>query len=94
MAGLVEESHQCHIPQRCAPIADRWRIDPRPWARQQLLNYLRLPFDQPGHQPVVKRLFKHAESKGDDEVMAAFLVAFDLLVRRENQTNAVRLANA
>jgi hypothetical protein len=79
---FVDELRACHAPQRLAGLADRWKKDPRPWARLQILHYLSLPLDQPGHQPVVKRLFKHAESIQDDELMAAFLVAFDRLVRR------------
>jgi hypothetical protein len=69
-----------------AAFADRWKRDPRPWARRQILDYLDLPLDRPGHHPVVKRLFKHAEGSNDDELMAAFLVAFDRLVRREVRT--------
>ena len=65
-----------------AALADRWKKDPRPWARQQLLAYLAQPLDCPGHQPLVKRLFKQAEEKADHEVMAAFVVAFDRQVRR------------
>ena len=39
-----------------------------------------------GHETVVKRLFKHAEERDDDELMAAFAVAFDRLVRRMRKT--------
>jgi hypothetical protein len=72
-------------PKYLAALADRWKQDPRPWAREQIFAYLALPFDRPGHQPVVKRLFKHAEAQQDDELMAAFLVAFDRMVRRERR---------
>lgn len=65
-----------------AALADRWKKDPRPWARRQIFRYLALPLDRAGHHPVVKRLFKHAEASNDHELMAAFLVAFDRLVRR------------
>jgi hypothetical protein len=68
-----------------AALADRWKTDPRPWARRQIFAYLALPMDRPGHHPLVKRLFKHAEAKRDDELMAAFLVAFDRLVRRRRR---------
>ena len=57
----------------------------QPWAREQILGYLALPLDCPGHHPVVKRLFKHAEAARDHELMAAFLVAFDRLVRRQRR---------
>jgi hypothetical protein len=69
-----------------AGFTDRWKKDPRPWARRQILDYLSQPLNCPGHQPVVKRLFKHAEENNDHELMAAFLVAFDRQVRREIRT--------
>ena len=72
-------------PKYLAGLADRWKQDPRPWAREQIFKYLAMPMDRPGHHPVVKRLFKHAEAKADDELMAAFLVAFDRLVRRQRR---------
>lgn len=65
-----------------ASFADRWKKDPRPWARQQIFAYLDLPLSCPGHQPIVKRLFKQAEENKDTELMGAFLAAFDTLVRR------------
>lgn len=65
-----------------AAFTERWKQDPRPWAKQQMFAYVALPFDQQGHQPVVKRLFKHAEATKDDSLMAAFMVAFDCMVRR------------
>ncbi|HVW35774.1 MAG TPA: hypothetical protein VHB99_00665, partial [Pirellulales bacterium] len=69
-----------------AAFVDRWKNDSRPWARRQIAAYLRAPFDVPGHHVVVKRLFKQAESNRDHELMAAFLVAFDRLVRRVRKT--------
>ena len=63
-------------------LAQRWQADPRPWARQQALAYLDMPFSVPGHGPLVKRLFKHAEAVGDDEIAGVCLAAFDRLVRR------------
>src|SRR3954471_21232065 len=66
-----------HEPKKLASIADRWKKDHRPWARQQILNYLDLPLDAAGHEPVVKHLFKWAEEQKDDELMAACAVAFD-----------------
>lgn len=72
-------------PRYLAGLADRWKKDPRPWAREQIFKYLELPLDCPGHHPVVKRLFKHAEAAHDHGLMAAFLVAFDRLVRRQRR---------
>ena len=69
-------------PKVLAAFADRWKKDARPWAREQIFAYLEQPLDCPGHQPLVKHLFKDAEERKDDELMAAFLVAFDTLVRR------------
>lgn len=79
---FVEELRAVDQPKLLAAFADRWKLDTRPWARQQMLTYLDQPFDRPGHQPVVKRLFKQAEQQRDDELMARFLVAFDRNVRR------------
>lgn len=79
---FVAELRAVDQPKLLAAFADRWKQDSRPWARQQMLAYLELPFDRPGHQPVVKRLFKHAEARRDHELMAFFLVAFDRQVRR------------
>ena len=68
-----------------AGLADRWKQDPRPWAREQVFKYLEKPLNCPGHHPLVKRLFKYAEEKAHDELMAAFLVAFDRLIRRQRR---------
>lgn len=79
---FVAELRAVDQPKLLAAFADRWNLDSRPWARRQVVAYLEYPFDRPGHQPVVKRLFKHAEAQGDHELMALFLVAFDRQVRR------------
>jgi len=84
--AFLETVRKATQPKALAALADRWKKDPRPWAREQLLAYLAQPFNCAGHQPVVKHLFKHAEETGDHEVMVAFLVAFDRLVRREIRT--------
>jgi hypothetical protein len=74
-------------PKSLAALAGRWKKDPRPWARAQIFAYLAQPLNCPGHQPVVKHLFKQAEESADHEMMAAFLVAFDRQVRREVRTH-------
>jgi hypothetical protein len=84
--AFLETFRKANQPKALAALADRWKKDPRPWAREQMLAYLTQPLNCPGHQPVVKHLFKHAEETGDHEVMVAFLVAFDRLVRREIRT--------
>lgn len=81
-AGFVEALRLVSQPKVLAAFADRWKKDARPWARAQVFAYLEQTLDCPGHQPLVKRLFKDAEERKDDELMAAFLVAFDTLVRR------------
>jgi hypothetical protein len=73
-------------PKKLASIADRWKKDHRPWAREQIFLYLDEPLDCAGHETVVKRLFKWAEEQNDDELMGAFAVAFDRLVRRVRAT--------
>lgn len=71
-----------HDPASFATFAARWLRDPRPWAREQLFSYLDQPLSAVNHNSLVKRLFKGAEAAKDDELMAAFAVAFDRLVRR------------
>lgn len=82
---FVDAIRDFHVPGSLATLADKWKRDPRPWARQQILRYLDFPLDAPGHETVVKRFFKHAEENRDDELMAAFAVAFDRLVRRKRR---------
>ena len=83
---FLDALYEFHSPKALARIADRWKNDPRPWARRQVLRYLERPLDCAGHEPIVKRLFKHFETQADDEIMAAFMVAFDRLVRRRRKT--------
>lgn len=73
-------------PAQLQSFALKWRADPRPWARKQIFDYLALPLNCPAHNPLVKRLFKHAEAISDHELMGAFLVAFDRLIRRVRKT--------
>ena len=83
---FVDEVRKCPSSKKLASLGTRWGGDPRPWARKQMLAYLSQPLDRPGHHPLVKRLFKSAEARKDHEMMAAFLVAFDRLVRRRRTT--------
>src|SRR5690242_6971554 len=82
---FVELVRSVRSSKYLAGLADRWKQDPRPWAHEQIFRYLELPLNRPGHHPLVKRLFKQAEAKRDDELMATFLVAFDRLVRRRRR---------
>lgn len=80
--AFLSELRKVTADRALAPFADRWKIDPRPWARRQILAYLDEPLATPGHNVLVKRLYKQAEQVRDHELMAAFLTAFDCLVRR------------
>lgn len=80
---FLETLRQVGQAKALAAFTDRWKKDPRPWARKQIFAYLTYPLDRTGHQPVVKRLFKQAEENKDHELMGAFLVAFDRHVRRK-----------
>lgn len=71
-------------------ILPRWLTDKRSWARQQIDLYLGLDLNFPGHEVVVKRLFRHFEAARDHSMMARFMVAFDRLVRRRLTTREVR----
>jgi hypothetical protein len=68
--------------KKLGALAQPWFTDTRPEMRTALLRYVEDGCDRIGHRLLVKRLFKLAESKGDDELMARFMVAFDRLVRR------------
>ena len=82
---FVDRVRMVMAPNYLAALADRWKKDPRPWARRQIFQYLALPLDRVGHHPVVKRQFKQAEASRAHELMAAFVVAFDRLVRRQRR---------
>src|SRR5262245_35005431 len=79
---FAAELRRCAFPEDLHQLAELWKTDARPWARRQLIDYLDLPFDRPGHEPMIKRLFKHAEARADDVLVAIFTVAFDRSVRR------------
>jgi hypothetical protein len=79
---FLEALRKVAAPKGLAAFTDRWKKDPRPWARKQIFAYLAQPLNCPGHQPVVKHLFKQAEENKDHELMGSFLVVFDRQVRR------------
>lgn len=80
--GFLSALRSSENPKQLAAFADRWKKDGRPWAREQIIAYLEQPLNCRGHQVLVKRLFKDAEERRDDELMGAFLVAFDNSIRR------------
>ena len=79
--AFLESLDQIGKAKQLEPIAAAWKVDPRPWARQQKFLYFERPLNAPGHQTVVKQLFKQAEDDDDRELLAVCLVAFDRLVR-------------
>jgi hypothetical protein len=84
-SGFLRELRGIRDPRKLAGFVDKWKNDPRPWAREMVLEYLNGPLGNPGHNVVVKRLFKAAEAKKDGDLMAAFMHAFDVLVRRRRR---------
>jgi hypothetical protein len=73
-----------NAPKKLGPFAEKWIKDPRPWSRQVMRDFLLdRSFERPQFKPLVKRLFKLAEAAGDDRVMAWFVVAGDLSIRRK-----------
>lgn len=80
---LADAARELRDGASVAQLAEAWRAADPDFARQSLLEYLRQPLNTPGHEPLVKRLFKHFEQAADAAVMAAFLVALDRTVRRE-----------
>lgn len=85
-AAFVDELRRVHFASRLGDFATRWIADPRPFARAALLDYLSRPLNCYRHEPLVKRLFKLAERAGDDELLGAFLAAFDRAIRRVRKT--------
>lgn len=79
---FVAALRDVYYPAVLEPFVERWKRDVRSWARAQIFEYLRLPLDVPGHQLVVKRLYKQAEASRDHELVGAFMAAFDRLIRR------------
>ena len=69
-------------PEIIAAYVQQWIGDSRPWARQQLIKYLAMDLNFPGHELFVKRTYRHFESLRDHEMLGHFMVAFDRLVRR------------
>ena len=83
---FVDALRHTYDAPKLAGFVDRWKLDPRPWARRQIFRYLDEPLNVPGHHVIVKRLFKQAEQNDDHEQMAAFLATFDRLIRRIRMT--------
>ena len=84
--AFVNELRRVHYASRLGDFAARWIDDPRPFARAALLDYLSRPLNCYRHEPLIKRLFKLAERAGDDELMGAFLAAFDRTICQFRKT--------
>ena len=70
-------------PKKLGAFAEKWIKDPRAWSRQMLRDFLLdRSFERPQFKPLVKRLFKLAEAAGDDRILAWFMVAGDVSIRR------------
>lgn len=85
---FLDELRRVQDAERLGKFAARWFADSRPFARRMLFEYLSRPLNCYRHEPLVKRLYKLAEKAGDDELVGAFLVAFDRSIRRERRTKA------
>lgn len=79
---FADEVLGCTSPKKLGALAKPWFEDARPEMRRALLRYVDDGCDRYFHRQLVKRLFKLAEERGDDELMAHFMVAFDRLSRR------------
>lgn len=86
---FLSELNKLTSPKAMASFADLWKRDPRPWAREQLFLYLDQPLNNPGHHPIIKRIFKYAEEKEDHELLAMFMVTFDRSVRRKRKFKTI-----
>lgn len=69
--------------ERLGGFAARWVSDQRPAARAFLKEYLFAGLNCIRHEALVKRLFKLAQTLGDDEVMGWLMVAFDRSIRQQ-----------
>jgi hypothetical protein len=79
---VLDEVLACSAEKKLATMAEPWMSDQRPPMRHALLAYVDDGCDRPQHKVLVKRLFKLAEQRWDDELLAHFLVAFDRLSHR------------
>ncbi len=82
-AQFVSAVRELQDHYAAAEVAELWKANSSDWAREQLVRYLDFPLDTYGQEPIIKRMFKHAESSGDHVGVAAFLVTFDRNVRRD-----------
>lgn len=65
-----------------AAFVNRWVKDSNDWSREQIKTYLLGNLNLPGHEVVVRRIFKHFEAANDHNMLGVLMVAFDRTVRR------------
>jgi len=80
---FVETILALHDPKRLSGLAEKWKKDHRSTVRGWLEAYLDRGLQSVSHDPVVKRLFKQAEERRDDEQLAMFMAGFERIVRRK-----------
>jgi hypothetical protein len=85
---FVDELRKITDADRLGTFSAKWYGDKRAGSRRLLLEYLNRPMNVPGHEALIKRLFKLAEHAADDEVMGRFLVLLDRSVRRKRRTKS------
>jgi hypothetical protein len=77
------ELQSVNAPKKVGAFAEKWLKDPRPWSRLMIRDFLLdRSFERPQLKPLVKRLFKLAEAAAEDRILAWFLVAADVSIRR------------
>ena len=77
--GLLKKFNS---PKYLASFVTKWTADQRPWARDQVVEYLHGDLNLPGHEVVFKRLYKHFLAVNDHEILGVFMATTDRMVRR------------
>jgi len=80
---FLDELEKVQSSETLTSMVQRWVVDERPWAQQQIVKYLQRELNFPGHEVIVKRFVRHFESARDHEMMARLMVTLDRLVRRK-----------
>ena len=71
------------------PVVEKWKKDPRPWARGLRISFARDGRLTGDNRVVFKRLFKQAWHDGDHDLMGAFMHRTDGFLRRRRATRYV-----
>ena len=82
--GLLKEFQS---DKYLASFVMRWIADKREWTRQQVIEYVAGDLNLPGHEVVFKRLYKYHLAMNDHDILGAFMVALDRMVRRARVTS-------